>query len=55
MEEALHDIALFRAFGGRSWDTPLPDETTNLRFRRLLQEHKLAPRILGVVAMALAP
>jgi len=49
MEEALHDIALFREFAGLSWDTPLPDETTILRFRRLLEEHKLAPQILGVV------
>jgi IS5 family transposase len=24
----------------------LPDETTILRFRRLLEEHKLAPKIL---------
>ena len=49
MEEALHDIALFREFAGLSWDTPLPDETTILRFRRLLEEHKLAPQILVVV------
>ena len=49
MEEALHDIALFREFAGLSWDTPLPDETTILRFRRLLEEHKLAPQILAVV------
>lgn len=44
MEEALHDIALFREFGSLNWDTPLPDETTILRFRRLLEEHKLAPQ-----------
>ena len=49
MEEALHDMALFREFAGLSWDTRLPDETTILRFRRLLEEHKLAPQILGVV------
>jgi IS5 family transposase len=49
MEEALHDIALFREFAGLSWDTALPDETTILRFRRLLEQHKLAPQILGVV------
>ncbi len=49
MEEALHDIALFREFAGLSWDTALPDETTILRFRRLLEEHKLAPQILAVV------
>jgi IS5 family transposase len=49
MEEALHDIALFREFAGLSWDTALPDETTILRFRRLIEQHKLAPQILGVV------
>ena len=49
MEEALHDMALFRDFAGLNWDTRLPDETTILRFRRLLEEHKLAPQILAVV------
>jgi IS5 family transposase len=27
----------------------LSDETTILRFRRLLEQHKLSPEILGVV------
>ena len=27
----------------------MPDETTILRFRRLLEEHKLAPQILALV------
>ena len=49
MEEALHDVPLFREFAGLNWDAPLPDETTILRFRRLLEEHKLAPRILALV------
>lgn len=49
MEEALHDIALFREFTGLSWDSRLPDETTILRFRRLLETHKLAPQILQLV------
>ena len=49
MEEALHDMALFREFAGLDWDTRLPDETTILRFRRLLEEHKLAQQILAVV------
>ena len=49
MEEALHDMALFRDFAGLNWDTRLPDETTILRFRRRLEEHKLAPQILAVV------
>ena len=49
MEESLHDVPLFREFAGLNWDTPLPDETTILRFRRLLEEHKLAPQILALV------
>ena len=27
MEEALHDVPLFREFAGLGWDTRLPDET----------------------------
>ena len=49
MEEALHDVPLFREFAGLTWETRLPDETTILRFRRLLEQHKLAPQILVVV------
>ena len=49
MEEALHDVPLFREFAGLNWDTAVPDETTILRFRRLLEEHKLAPQILVLV------
>lgn len=40
MEEALHDVPLFRDFTGLNWHTRLPDEATILRFRRLLEEHK---------------
>ncbi|WP_028998587.1 IS5 family transposase [Azohydromonas australica] len=50
MEESLHDVPLFREFAQLdNWDTRLPDETTILRFRRLLERHKLAEQILGVV------
>ena len=49
MEEALHDMPLFREFAGLNWDTAVPDETTILRFRRLLEEYKLAPQILALV------
>ena len=49
MEEALHDVPLFREFAGLTWDTAVPDETTILRFRRLLEEHKLAPQILALI------
>ena len=50
MEEALHDMPLFRDFAGLgSWHDRLPDETTILRFRHLLEKHKLAPEILKTV------
>jgi hypothetical protein len=48
MEEALHDMALFRDFAGLGgWNDRQPDETTILRFRRVLEKHKLAHKILG--------
>ena len=50
MEEALHDVPLFRDFAGLGrWSQRLPDESTILRFRHLLERHKLAPQILQVV------
>jgi IS5 family transposase len=49
MEEALHDIALFREFAGLGWDSRLPDGSTILRFRHLLDKHKLADQILAAV------
>ncbi len=49
MEEALHDVPLFREFAGLNWDTAVPDETTILRFRRLLEDHKLSAQILALV------
>jgi IS5 family transposase len=49
MEEALHDTPLFREFAGLGWDSRLPDESTILRFRHLLEKHKLAQQILAVV------
>jgi len=50
MEEALFEVPLYREFVGLdTWDRPLPDETTILRFRHLLEKHKLAEQILVVV------
>ena len=49
MEEALHDVPLFREFANLSWDGRLPDESTILRFRHLLERHKLAEQILETV------
>ncbi len=49
VETMLRDVPLFREFAGLNWDTALPDETTLLRFRRLLEEQKPAPQILALV------
>jgi IS5 family transposase len=43
-------MPLFRDFAGLGgWSSRLPDETTILRFRHLLEQHKLAPEILATV------
>lgn len=50
MEEALFDVPLYREFAGlENWDRALPDESTILRFRHLLEKHKLAAQILVLV------
>ena len=50
MEEALHDVALFREFAGLdNWSTRLPDESTILRFRHLLEKHRLAEQVFAKV------
>jgi len=50
MEEALHDIPLYREFAGLGdGASRLPDESTILRFRHLLEEHDLAADMLRVV------
>lgn len=50
MEEALHDVALYREFARLDAGvTRLPDESTILRFRHLLERHELAQRILDAV------
>ena len=54
MEEALHDMPLFRDFAGLSWNSATPDESTILRFRHLLEIHKLAEQILQTVTDLLA-
>lgn len=49
MGEALHDMPLFREFAQLSWDSRLPDESTILRFRHVLERHKLAEQILATI------
>ena len=55
MEEALHDIPLLRRFAGLDAGTDtLPDETTILNFRHLLQTHRLSARLFAEVNSLLA-
>ena len=49
MEEALHDVPLFREFAHLEYSGRLPDESTILRFRHLLEQHQLAEQILATV------
>lgn len=49
MEEALYEIASLRNFAGLSLNEPIPDETTILNFRHLLEEYELAEDILKQV------
>ncbi|EGH26619.1 ISPsy2, transposase, partial [Pseudomonas amygdali pv. mori str. 301020] len=41
MEEALYETTILRQFSGLSLER-IPDETTILNFRRLLEKHELA-------------
>ncbi len=55
MEEALYDMALFREFSGLdAGEDNLPDESTILRFRHLLEAHNLSLQILATVNATLA-
>lgn len=49
MEEALYEITPMRAFAGLTLTKAIPDETTILNFRHLLEEYELAPEILSRV------
>lgn len=44
IEETLHDVP-----GRGGWDARLPDESTILRFRHVLEKHHLAERIPATV------
>jgi IS5 family transposase len=55
MEEALHDVPLYREFAGLdAGATRMPDESTILRFRHLLEEHDLSMRLLTTINATLA-
>ena len=48
MKEALYETTILRQFSGLHLDR-IPDETTILNFRRLLEKHELADWILQVI------
>uniref|UniRef100_UPI0039883FF3 IS5 family transposase n=1 Tax=Pectobacterium cacticida TaxID=69221 RepID=UPI0039883FF3 len=48
MEEALYETTILRQFAGLNLER-IPDETTILNFRRLLEKHELAAGILTVI------
>jgi len=50
MEEALHDMPAFRHFAGLDLSRDaMPDETTILRFRHLLEKHDIGAQMLAMV------
>lgn len=55
MEEALYDTPMFREFAGLDMgEDNLPDESTILRFRHLLERHNLSLQILATVNATLS-
>ncbi|VTM47098.1 IS5 transposase [Klebsiella pneumoniae] len=46
MEDALYEIASMRLFARLSLDSALPDRTTIMNFRHLLEQHQLGPSIV---------
>ena len=55
MEEALHDVPLLRRFAGLdTFEDVMPDESTILRFRHLLEKHDLAVAIFAEVNAVLS-
>jgi IS5 family transposase len=55
MEDALHDVPVMREFAGLGGqDDRLPDETTILRFRHLLDKHNLVEGIFETVSQVLS-
>ena len=53
-EEALFETGFYRHFAGISGTQRIPDRVSILRFRHLLEEHELSPKILQVINAKLA-
>ena len=54
MEEELREHPLYRRFAGLEGAARMPDETTILRFRHLLERHQLTPQLLAAINAGLA-
>ena len=50
MEDSLYDIESVRRFAGLDLEQAIPDETTVLNFRRLLEKHNLTTRLFEQMA-----
>jgi len=49
LEEALYEITPMRQFARLTLGAPIPEDTTIMNFRHLLEKHQLAPAILAVI------
>jgi hypothetical protein len=49
MDEALYEITPMRQFARLTLSAPVPEDTTIMNFRHLLEKHRLAPAILAVI------
>ncbi len=54
MEDALYEIASMRLFARLSTDSALPDRTTIMNFRHLLEQHQLARQLFKTINRWLA-
>lgn len=54
MEEELHECPPYRRFAWLQGAARMPDETTILRFRHLLEKHWVAPQVLALINAGLA-
>ena len=49
MEDALYEITSMRLFAGLSLDSAIPDHTTIMNFRHLLEKHQLSRQLFKEV------
>lgn len=53
IEDALYEIESMRRFAGLKLNAPIPDETTILKFRHLLEAHKLGNLLFATINKSL--